>query len=53
MKKIEKNKKPATKKPAKQPKPISLKESADKSMLAKAVGGGLNVVNHNEIFIVL
>jgi len=53
MSKDQKRKKPATKQPVHQLKPISLKEPAAKSELAKVVGGGFNLANHNESFIVL
>jgi len=52
MNKNQKRKKATAKKPVKQLKPLSLKEPADKSDLAKVVGG-LAGTNHNETFIVL
>ena len=43
--------KPASKKRVKQPKPISVKEPAQKTDLAKVVGGGL--IQHNETFVLV
>ena len=55
MKKDKKNQKPTAKSLVKQPKPISLKEPAQKIDLAKVVGGWSQQagMNHNESFIVL
>jgi len=52
MKNDKKNQKPTAKRLVKQPKPISLKEPAQKTDLAKVVGGS-TYVNHNETLIVL